>query len=96
MNSIIRGRETGKARDLIAFAAKNNAIIVTENPNAFKVKAESYGFPNVEIIAWEDFILSVNFKKKFVIHNIDKMMNWFCGGNLLGFSATLNEEKTNA
>ena len=93
MKSIIRGRETGKARDLIAFAAKNNATIVTENPNAFKVKAESYGFSNIDVISWEEFILSVNFEKKIVIHNIDKMMNWFCGDNLIGFSATLEEEK---
>lgn len=93
MKSIIRGRETGKAHDLIAFAAKNNATIVTENPNAFKVKAESYGFSNIDTISWEEFILSVNFEKKFVIHNIDKMMNWFCGDNLIGFSATLEEEK---
>ena len=46
MKTIIRERETGKARQLIEYAAQNNAVIAAENPDAFRVKASSYGFPS--------------------------------------------------
>ena len=92
MKTIIRGRESGKARELVAFAAANNATIITENPDAFKVKAHNYGYDNVRVMSWSDFVCSEPPEDNVVIHNIDKMMNWFSGNKLIGFSATLEEE----
>ena len=92
MKTIIRRRDSGKARELIEYAVKNNAIIVTENPFAFKVKAESYGFPDVDVMAYEDFLYAKELEKNVVVHNIDKFVNWFSGNKLIGFSATEEEE----
>ena len=93
MKTIINGRETGKARQLIEYAAENNAVIAAENPDAFRVKAKSYGFPNVEVVDWNDVLVDELYlpHKKFVIHNADKFMRWAFGENLIGFSATLEE-----
>ena len=90
MKTIIRDRETGKARQLIEFAAENNAAVAAENPDAFKVKAASYGYPNVKIISWDEVDSYVS-AHKVVIHNADKFMQWIYGLNLIGFSATLEE-----
>lgn len=93
MKTIIRDRETGKARQLIEYAVENNAAIAVENPEAFRVKANSYGFPNVEIVSWSNILTDDIYlpHKKFVIHNADKFMQWTYGENLIGFSATLEE-----
>ena len=93
MKTIIRERETGKARQLIEYAAQNNAVIAAENPDAFRVKANSYGFPDVEIISWNDVLTDELYLPyhKFVIHIADKFMRRAFGENLIGFSATLEE-----
>ena len=95
MKAIIRKLDSGKAKELIAFAAENNATIVTENPFAFKVKAETYGYPNIDVMAWEDFIYAKDLSKPVVIHNIDKFVNWFSGNKLIGFSATAEDSRYN-
>lgn len=93
MKTIIRERESGKARQLVEYAAENNAIVAAENPDAFRVKAISYGFPNVEIVSWSDVLCDDLYlpHKKFVIHNADKFLQYACGENCIGFSATLEE-----
>jgi len=88
MKQIIRGRDSGKARELITFAAENNATIVTENPFAFKVKAEGYGYPDVDIIAWDDLTHMLEIPNKIVIHNLDKFINYIFENKVIGFSAT--------
>lgn len=92
MKTIIRERETGKARQLIEFAVENEAVIAAENPDAFRVKAASYGYPDIKVISWDDLNKDWPFlPNKLVIHNMDKMVNLYCNGNLIGFSATLEE-----
>lgn len=95
MKTIIREHETGKARQLIEYAIKNNAVIATENPEAFKVKANSYGFPNVKIVSWRDVLCDDIYlpHEKFVIHNADKFLQYAFGKNCIGFSATLEGEQ---
>jgi len=93
MKTIIRDRETGKARQLIEYAAENNAAIAAENPDAFRVKAMSYGFSNVKIVSWNDVLYDDTYLpyEKFVIHNADKFLQYAYGENCIGFSATLEE-----
>ena len=88
MKQIIRGRDSGKARELVTFAAENDATIVTENPFTFKVKAEGYGYPNVDIIAWDDLTHMLEIPDKLVIHNLDKFINFLFENKVIGFSAT--------
>ena len=90
MKTIIRDRETGKARQLIEYAVENDAVIATENPDAFRVKAASYGYPDIKVIDWVKILMG-DTPQKFVIHNADKFMRWAYGENLIGFSATLEE-----
>lgn len=91
MKAIIRRRDSGKARELITFAAENNATIVTENPFTFKVKAEAYGYPNVNIIAWEDLTHMIEIPDKIIIHNMDKFVNFLFENKVIGFSATMED-----
>ena len=88
MKQIIRGRDSGKARELVIFAAENDATIVTENPFTFKVKAEAYGYSNVDIIAWDDLTHMLEIPDKLVIHNLDKFINFLFENKVIGFSAT--------
>jgi len=90
MKTIIRERETGKARQLIEFAAENEAVIAAENPDAFRVKAASYGYPDIKVIDWVKILMG-DTPQKFVIHNADKFLKYAFGNNCIGFSATLEE-----
>lgn len=44
----------GKAQELLAFARKKNATILTQDKRAFQVKAESYGYNDIAIIDYDD------------------------------------------
>jgi hypothetical protein len=90
MKTIIRDRETGKARQLIEYAAENNAVVAAENPDAFRVKAASYGYPDIKVIDWVKILMG-DTPQKFVIHNADKFLKYAFGNNCIGFSATLEE-----
>lgn len=94
MKVIVRERETGKARQLVEYAAENNAIIAAENPDAFRVKAAAYGFSDIEVVDWQyimtdDCYLS---HRDFVIHNADKFLQRVCGKHLIGYTATLEDK----
>lgn len=91
MKVIVRERETGKARQLVEYAAENNAIIAAENPDAFRVKAAAYGFPNVKVVNWQ-YIMTDDCNKDFVIHNADKFLQWVFGKHLIGYTATLEDK----
>lgn len=96
MKTIIRQRDSGKAKDLLQYASENNAIVVSGDKRAFKVKAESYGIDNVEIIdyndLWED---NFDATRPLVIHNGDKMLKWmidkFFNATVIGMSATVSK-----
>ena len=47
MKTIIRNRDSGKAKELLQYAREHNAFIVTENKRAFRVKAHSLGYDSV-------------------------------------------------
>ena len=94
MKYIIRGRDTGKAKEMLEYARKHNALVVTENKRAFRVKANSLGYNDVEIIDYEDLSNEEydTMKTQLVIHNLDKwakeiFMNTY-SLNVIGFTAT--------
>ncbi len=93
MKTIIRGRDSGKAKELLEYAQQNDAMIITQNKRAFKVKAESLGFKDIEIIDYEDLQYdNYDDNKPVVIHNGDKMLYWLIsqkyGLETIGFTAT--------
>lgn len=97
MKTIIRGRDSGKAKDLLQYARETNTMIVTQNKRAFQVKAHSLGFDDVTIVDYED-LADENFNKndmKVIVHNADKWIeevffNTY-GLDVIGFSATEGE-----
>ena len=96
MKIIIRNRDSGKAAELLTYAREQGAAVITQNKRAFKVKASSLGYDDVEILDYEDLIHdNYNENKPIVIHNGDKclfyLMDKFFGLSMIGFSATEGE-----
>ncbi len=93
MLTIIRDRDSGKAKQLLEAARKANCAILTQDKHSFEVKARGYGFEDVPIIDYED-LKDDNYEYggNILIHNGDKVLEWifdyFYGINVLGFSAT--------
>lgn len=93
MLTIIRDRDSGKAKQLLEAARKANCAILTQDKRAFEIKARGYGFEDVPIIDYED-LKDDNYEYggNILVHNGDKVLEWifdyFYGINVLGFSAT--------
>ena len=96
MLTIIRDRDSGKAKQLLETARKNHYAILTQDKNAFSVKAHSYGFDDIQIIDYDD-LKNDNYEYggNILIHNGDKVLKWifdyFYGINVKGFSATVGD-----
>ena len=100
MYTVIRNRDSGKAKELLEYARENNCIIITQDKRSFKVKAKNYGFNDVEIIDYEDLDNdSYPLGVKAVVHNGDKMLkdliDRFYYIEVIGMSATANNERKN-
>ena len=92
MKTIIRNRDSGKAKELLEYARNTNSFVITQDKRAFQVKAHSYGIDDIPIVDYED-MTNNNYpsQKTVVVHNGDKMLKWFLerfGIELIGFSAT--------
>ena len=91
MKTIIRGRDSGKAKELFQLAREQDAYIVSQNKRALQVKADSLGYNDIAIIDYEDLDNETH-EGKVLIHNADKWLktvfyNTF-GVEVIGFSAT--------
>ena len=96
MLTIIKNRGTGKAQQLLAAARKNNAIILTQDKRAFKVKAHSYGYDDIPILDYEDLENDdYDLTQPILLHNADKILEYlfdrYYGLKPIGFSATMEE-----
>lgn len=98
MFTIIRCRDSGKAKELLKTARKANAFIITQDKRSFQVKAHGYGYDDIEIVDYDD-LKNDNYPlgAPAVIHNGDKMLSWllnhFYNIELAGFTATLEDSK---
>ena len=76
MKTIIRGRDSGKAKELLTFAHDNDAIVLTQDKRALQVKANSYGI-QTDIIDYEDLEDdNYNLQRPVVVHNADKFLTY--------------------
>lgn len=84
---IVDGRGTGKTKQLLEYAAANNVVVLTQNAEALRVKARAYDLRNVEIYDVRSFDLEPQLLKgkKVVFHNLDRMLEGFCGFYECGF-----------
>ena len=94
MKAVIRGRDSGKAKELLQFAREEGALVVTQNKRGLKVKAKALGFDDVQIVDYEDLCEEnyAHINSKIIIHNVDKWIeevffNTY-GLDVIGFSAT--------
>ena len=55
MYKIIDKRGTGKTNKLMSLIKEHNGVLVCANPNAMKVKAQDYGYGNIDIISYRDY-----------------------------------------
>ena len=98
MKLIFRERDSSKARELFEIATAQNAIIITTNAPALRVKAKSYGYNNLVIIdATELFSNAESFVNcPVILHNVDKMVdNYFqfaFNAHVIAMSATVENE----
>ena len=94
MKTIIKGRGTGKAKELLEYCRKTpNSFILTQDKRAFQVKANSYGYSDILIIDYND-LKNDNYPLDGIayVHNGDKvlyeLLKNFYGIEVAGFSAT--------
>lgn len=97
MKAIIRNRDSGKAYELLEYASRVEAIVLTSNKAALQVKANAYGFDNLTIIDYEDLENgNYYYGQPLVIHNSDKLLQKIFADKyglwLIGYSATLEDE----
>lgn len=80
-NLIVDGRGTGKTKRLLEYAANNDVVVLTQNAEALRVKARAYGFTGLEIYDVRSFDVEPQLLKgkKVVFHNLDRMIEGFCG-----------------
>ena len=96
MLTIINNRDTGKAQQLLTAAREKNAIILTQDKRAFKVKAHSYGYDDIKILDYEDLENDdYDLTQPVLLHNADKILEYlfdrYYGLKPIGFSATMEE-----
>ena len=94
MYTIVRGRDSGKARELLETARAQKAIVASDNPERLREKANRYGIYEVSICGYDDLMSgdSEISEHPIMIQNVDKFLKFYFGmsnQNIIGFSATL-------
>lgn len=64
MKVIARGRGTGKTKELLNDAYKNNGQVLTCNKRALRIKADKYGLYDLPILDWNALLYGEYDKNK--------------------------------
>ena len=92
MYQIIDKRGNGKTSRLMLLVKENNGILVCSNPEAMKVKADAYGFHDLEIISYLEYIQEIHsFHKPIFIDELENFVNILSYYQLAGYSLTEGE-----
>lgn len=98
MYRIIDKRGTGKTARLMLLAKETGATIVCINPRAMRVKAQAYGFNDLDFCSYEEFcknIKSNNFtvadSNKVLIDEIECLFNYMSNNKIIGYSLSLED-----
>lgn len=67
MYRVIKGRGTGKTKELMLFAQKNDAIFCCSNPYGMSIKAEAYGIYGLRFEAYDYILNSDADSDKFIV-----------------------------
>lgn len=92
MKRIIGKRGTGKTNDLIEYAAKNNLIIFSGNPQNVIVRSNVLGYTQVKSYSWSYLMHNPNVfeHSKYVIDDLEGFARYCAPGYIDGY--TLSDE----
>ena len=88
MEKIIGGQGTGKTRELIEIAGRENAIIVCETPARMSEKTHGYGYVGIRCISYEDYLAigtdseKQHANKKYVVDDIEAFLAFISKGTI--------------
>jgi hypothetical protein len=92
MFQIIDKRGNGKTSRLMLLAKENNGILVCSSPEAMRVKADAYGFHDLEIISNSEYIKNIkSFHKPIFIDELENFVKILSYNQLAGYSLTEGE-----
>lgn len=88
MKKIIGGQGTGKTRELIEIANRENAVIVCETPARMIEKTHGYGHVGIQCISYEEY-LAIGAEKdkqqtgrKYVVDDIEAFLAFISKGTI--------------
>lgn len=90
MIKIIDKKSSGKTSRLLLLAKENKGIIVCSNPQAMRYKAKQYGFEDIQVISYEDFIKFNYPEYTYYIDEIDKLL-WTICPTSAGYTISLED-----
>ena len=89
IKKIIREPGSGKTREIMGLCAAENAYFVCKKPEAMEVKAHAYGYGNIEIISYQDYLLDSKYNKyNCYFDDIDELLE-FLGFKIKGFGGNI-------
>ena len=96
MKIIARPRGTNKTKELLTIANENNGIVLTTEPRALKVKADAYGYNNIQFVDWSNLLYNdFDASRPLYIHKAADVFKEYLkldfGLDLEGFSITMEE-----
>jgi hypothetical protein len=92
MDRILGSRGTGKTKQLMYLAARNNGIFVSANPKAMRVKARDYGIEMSEdqFASYHDLIEPMALgHRKLYIDEVDGLLQYI-NPNISGYNLGLD------
>lgn len=91
MYRIIDDKSSGKTSRLMLLAKEHDGILVCENPYAMKVKANAYGLVGFDIISYNDYHnADYDLDKPCFVDELENYIK-FLGGNLNGYTISIEE-----
>lgn len=88
MNKYIIGNaSSGKTRKLLETAKEVGAIVVCQNPDAMRVKAQYYGFYRLEFCGYDD-VKNIEAGRSVVIDELGNFFRYEYDVDLEGFNIT--------
>ena len=92
MYQIIDKRGSGKTSRLMLLVKENDGILVCSNPEAMRVKAEAYGFKNLRIISYFDYMDNMtHYREKIFIDELEDFLKILSYGQIIGYSLTTGD-----
>ena len=84
---IIGNSSSGKTRQLLETAKNAGAVVVCQNPDAMRVKAQNYGLYRMDFCGYDD-VCDLEEGRDIVIDELGNVFKYNYGVSLEGFNMT--------